>query len=454
MRKKHKKQLPLVEPAAVHPKAQEWAEISRILDRNTIIYEKALQDLTEDVKYFETGAAGMTAEQVVRVAIIKQLEKCSYRDLAFLIADSRVFGEFCKIGIGDKPFKKSTLQRNITALTSDTWEGIHWITLKEAEKNSIEKGRKVRIDCTVVESNIHAPYDSQLLWDSVRVLDRLLGRVRKKLPGVDFPYSNHTKRAKRRALGVMNAKNQKGRKNQYKDLLGITKIVIGYAQVAVQELELYAPGDFMRSIDAMSIAKDLKHYIPLVLKVVDQTERRVVNGKTVAATEKVVSIFEEHTDIIRKDKRETHYGHKVCLTGGKSNLILDCLILEGNPADSTLTDEMFERQNKIYGRYPLKASLDGGFASQDNLKSAKLKGIKDICFAKGKGLKESDMCRSHYVFKILRRFRAGIESGISWLKRCFGLDRCTWKGFESFKSYVWTTIVSANLLTMARKQLA
>ena len=193
MRKKHKKQLPLVKPAAVHPKAQEWAEISRILDRNTIIYEKALQDLTASVKNFGTGANGMTADQVVRVAIIKQLEKCSYRDLSFLIADSRVFGEFCKIGIGDKPFKKSTLQRNITALTADTWEKIHRITMKEAEENGIEKGRKVRIDCTVVESNIHTPYDSQLLWDAVRVLDRLLGRAREELPGVLFPYSNHNK---------------------------------------------------------------------------------------------------------------------------------------------------------------------------------------------------------------------------------------------------------------------
>jgi len=454
MRKKHKKQLPLVKPAAVHPKAQEWAEISRILDRNTIIYEKALQDLTASVKNFGTGANGMTADQVVRVAIIKQLEKCSYRDLSFLIADSRVFGEFCKIGIGDKPFKKSTLQRNITALTADTWEKIHRITMKEAEENGIEKGRKVRIDCTVVESNIHTPYDSQLLWDAVRVLDRLLGRAREELPGVLFPYSNHTKRAKRRSLGVMNAKNATGRKKQYKDLLGITKTVIGYAQVALLELEQYGPRELTHTLFAMEIAKELAHYIPLALQVVEQTERRVINGEAVPAAEKIVSIFEEHTDIIRKDRRETHYGHKVCLTGGASNLILDCRILEGNPADSTLVDEMFDRQNEMYGRYPLKASLDGGFASMVNLKSAKGKGIKDVCFAKGKGLEESDMCRSHYVFMALRRFRAGIESGISWLKRCFGFDRCFWKGFESFKSYVWATIVSANLLTMARKQLA
>ena len=110
----------------------------------------------------------------------------------------------------------------------------------------------------------------------------------------------------------------------------------------------------------MGIAKELAHYIPLALQVVEQTERRVIHGEAVPAAEKIVSIFEEHTDIIRKDRRETHYGHKVCLTGGASNLILVCQILAGNPADSTLVDEMFDRQNEMYGRYPLKASLDGG----------------------------------------------------------------------------------------------
>ncbi len=454
MRKKHKEQFSIMEPAPVHPKALEWAEISRILERNDSIYERALQDLTTADKNFTVGASGMTAEQVVQVAIIKQIEQFSYRDLAFHVADSRVYGNFCKIGIGDKPFKKSTLQKNISALTAETWEAIHRITLNDAEKNGVEKGRKVRIDCTVVESNIHAPYDSELLWDSVRVLNRLLCQARETLERTNFPYNNRTKRAKRRCLGVMNAKNAAGRKKHYKDLLNVTKAVIGYGQAAISELESYSGEGYMQPLHAIGIAKKLKHYIILASKVVDQTERRVLYGESVPAEEKIVSIFEDHTDIIRKDRRETYYGHKICLTGGASNLILDCLILEGNPADSTLTDTMFDRQNKIYGRYPLKASLDGGFASKTNLKAAKENGIKDVCFSKGKGLEEEDMCRSGYVYKALRRFRAGIESGISWLKRSLGLNRCLWKGFESFKSYVWASIVSANLLTMARRQLA
>ena len=202
------------------------------------------------------------------------------------------------------------------------------------------------------------------------------------------------------------------------------------------------------------MAEELKHYIELSFRVIDQTERRVIHGESVAASEKIVSIFEPHTDIIVKDRRDTFYGHKICLTGGTSQLILDCVILEGNPADATLTDQMFDRHKDVYGRYPLKAALDGGFASKDNLESAKRKGIKDVCFAKKRGIEVEDMCRSEWVYKRLRRFRAGIESGISWLKRCFGFARCTWKTWRSFKSYVWASIVCANLLTLARKELA
>jgi len=115
---------------------------------------------------------------------------------------------------------------------------------------------------------------------------------------------------------------------------------------------------------------------------------------------------------------------------------------------------MLERQKDIWGRPPLKAALDGGFASKENVRKAKELGVKDICFAKRRGIKVTDMCRSPYVHKRLRNFRAGIESGISWLKRCFGLDRCNWQGWRSFRSYVWASIVSANLLTLARPSTA
>ena len=453
MRKSYEKQRSFMEPAPVHPKAKEFEIIDQILDANPNIYNLALQDLTKGTKR-RKGAKGMSAEQVVRAALIKRIEQCSYKDLSFHIADSRTYGNFCKIGFAYKPFKKSALQKNIKALSAETWEEINRIVLAYAENNQIEDGRKVRIDCTVVESNIHAPYDSDLLWDSVRVLNRLLSRARENLSGINFPYSDRTRRAKRRALNVTYAKNAKTRNAAYKDLIKVTKEVISYSKFAIPEIKIYPAVDVQQISIAIDLVKKLEHYLPLTLKVVDQTERRIKHDEKVPAGEKIVSIFEDHTDIIIKDRRDTHYGHKICLTGGPSNLILDCLILAGNPADSTLTDEMLDRVNEIYGRYPKKAALDGGFASQANVDKAKGNGVKDICFAKGKGLEVEDMCRSEYVFKTLRNFRAGIESGISWLKRSFELTRCIWKGLASFKSYVWSSIVSANLLTIARKQMS
>ena len=447
MRKKYQKQMPLMITGIDHARAMEFKAIGRILDDNPIINEMVLQNLTHDIKHPDTGAQGMTAEQVVRAAIIKQTEGYSYEDLAFHIVDSRCYRSFCRIGITDKGFQKSALCHNIKAISPETWEAINRILVAYAEEHKIEKGREVRMDSTVVSSNIHEPSDSSLLWDSVRVLTRMLGQINEQFDSLDIPFTDHSKRAKRRMLAIMNAKGNKARKKQYVDLLKVTRKTLSYAQTALCLLK----GPHLAM--AQSMAEELRHYIELTRQVIEQTARRVIHGESVPASEKIVSLFEPHTDIIVKDRRETFYGHKVCLNGGSSNLITDCVIVDGNPADSTLTEQMLDRHEEIYGRCPLKAAFDGGFASKENLKSAKAKGIKDVCFAKKRGIEVEDMCRSQWVYKRLRRFRAGIESGISWIKRCFGFASCTWKSLRSFKSYVWASIVSANLLTLARKEM-
>ncbi len=418
-----------------------------ILGENESIYEIAHKDLTRNVKS-NTGADGMTAEQVVKAAILKQMTGYSYRQLAFHLIDSTSIRRFCRVGISDKPFKKSAICKNIKCLSPETWEEIHRVLVGYAENTNIEKGRQVRIDCTVVSSNIHAPTDSSLLYDSVRVLTRLLIKSKELFGDTKIKCSNHVRRAKWRTLGVLNAKGKKNRKACYLDLLKITRQTVGYAENAIVNLKTTP------SLTAFMMADEMKSYLDLTYKVVDQTERRVVNKETVPASEKVTSIFEPHTDIIKKDRRETFYGHKICLTGGPSNLILDCKILDGNPADTTLVEDILNRQKDIYNRYPLKVALDGGFTSKDNLAKAKELKIKDVCFSKRRNLEVSDMCRSEWVYKRLRRFRAGIEAGISRLKRCFGLSTCTWKSHRSFKSYVWASIVAANLQMLARHKLS
>lgn len=450
MREKQQKQMPLIELPTGHPKEIELEMISKILDDTSTIYDHVLQDLNGDLKVerHRTGANGMSAEQVARAAIVMKLFNFSYEDLAFHISDSRSLRRFCRIGIFDKGFKKSALNQNIKRIRPETWELISQDLLAYANDNNIEKGRKARVDCTVVASNIHPPRDSMQLYDSVRVLTRLLTQARDDFK-IKIVFTDHCRRAKRRMTAIQYAKGEQ-RLAPYKDLLKVTQKTIGYA-IKAEEI---VSGRCSTNFELLGLLNAIKHYGDLARQVYDQTYRRVIQGESVPAGQKVFSIFEDHTDIIIKDRRGKHYGHKICLTGGASNLILDCVILEGNPADSGLVEQMLDRQNQVYGRYPLKVALDGGFASKGNLCTAKAKGVKDVCFAKKRGLEETDMCRSHYVYKKLRQFRAGIESGISWLKRSFGLTRCTWKGFLSFKSYVLSSVVAANLLTIARKQLA
>jgi IS5 family transposase len=282
--------------------------------------------------------------------------------LAFHLEDSKLLRWFCRIGIADKGFSKSTLNANIKAISSSTWQATNKEILGLAKEDKIEKGREVRIDCTCVDTDIHPPSDSSLLWDGVRVITRLIESCRDNY-GIRVPdFHNHTRVAKRRMMTIINAKTKVARKTAYRDLLKATIKFVSYAQRAVEQIN----NDMTLDPMVLGLAKLIDGYVILTQKVINQTEHRVMRGEKVPATEKVVSIFEPHTDIIIKDRRETLLGHKVCLTGRASNLILDCWVLEGNPADSDLTVPMLDRQKQVYGRYPLKVSLDGGFASKAN----------------------------------------------------------------------------------------
>ena len=268
-----------------------------------------------------------------------------------------------------------------------------------AKQNKIEKGRVARIECTVVESNIHAPSDSSLLYDCVRVLSRLQQRVQDLGLG-RFGYHNHCRVAKRRMVKIQYARSKDERRGVYVDMIKYTEKSLASARRAIERLKTVGADN----LTALGLFFELERYVALTQKVIAQTERRVINGEQVPASEKLVLIFEEHTDIIVKDRRDTFFGHKICLTGGRSNLILDCQIVEGNPADVTLTQTMLDRQEKIYGRCPLKVALDGGFASKANQKADKDKEIKDVCFSKKRGMEPEKMCRSQYVYKRLRPF--------------------------------------------------
>ena len=346
---------------------------------------------------------------------------------------------------------KSTLQRNISKISEASWKEINTILVGWAAQKGLEKGQRIRLDSTAVESDIHHPTDSALLYDAVRTVSRLLGQLKQRQGALEAQsqasgavvFTNHTRRAKRRAYQIANSRGGK-RERAYRDLLKVARKTYGYGLTA-RQADLPA-GDLL----TMALLLSLEHYLKLMAQVIDQTERRVLRGESVPAAEKVVSIFEEHTDIIKKGQREPTYGHKIFLTGGPSSLILNCEVLPGNPADVGQLQPLLEAHRDVYGHYPRQMAADRGFYSQDNLSWAKGQGIQDAAFDRKGTLQIDDMVRSSWIYKQLRRFRAGIEGCISWAKRVFGLNRCTWKGWAHFRQYVQASVVSYNLLVLAR----
>jgi len=437
-------QLSLDQPYIEHSHAAELAKISQILSLHPDIAELVGQDLVRGLACPQTGARGMSGDQVLRVLLLKQMNGFSYRELEFHLADSVTYRTFCRFGALEPTPTRATLAENLKKVRAETLEAIGAMVIRYAAKTGVERGRKVRVDSTVVETNVHAPTDSSLLFDGVRILTRLLGRADEHF-GFAL-YTDHRRRAKRRMLAIQHIGGKPKRRKAYRDLLKVAAKSVGYAQRATEHLG--------GNVQAQRLADEIAHYTGLLKQVITQTQRRVIEAEKVPASEKLVSLFEPHTDIIVKDRRDTLFGHKVFVTGGASGLILDCKIEAGNPADTTLALPMLQRQEVLYGRPPRQAAMDGGFASKDNLKAAKALGVADVCFQKKRGLKVSEMTRSSWVYKRLRDFRAGIEGMISFLKRAFGLDRCTWRGAESFASYVQASVLTANLLTLARHLLA
>jgi len=452
MRKKFNPQLNLFVTMAKSSIAKELIQMSKVLDATPKVLELVFADLTK-ARRSTTGREGMTAEQVVRCAVLKQYRQLTYEELAFHLEDSDAFRTFSRLEMGQYPCK-SILQENIKTIREETWETIHREIINHAKQEKIETGRTIRIDATAVETDIHHPTDSTLLADGIRIITRWLAEGKALTPTPRYQFSDHQRVVKKRVLTILNAKKEEVRKAAYQDLLMYAGKVRDYAVIAIPELLIHQSQEMSELFAGKVLAEKLERAVGLLKKVIDQTDRRVFKGEQVPASEKVVSFFEDHTDIIVKKRRETEYGHKIFLAGGRSTMILDCMITRGNPADTEQYAPLLKRQKDIYGRMPRQVSADGGFASKANLDYAKTNRINDAVFAKKRGLSVLEMAKSNWVYKKLRNFRAGIEAGISTLKRAFGLDRCTWKSWEGFGRYVWSSIVSYNLLVLARTKLA
>ncbi len=442
MRQERTVQATLFEVFARHEIGCELKAISQWLDGQRLLVGLVASDLRRRGLQ-ETGRRGLPAEAVLRYALLKQDRQLSYEELAFHLEDSASFGAFARLPLAWLP-KKSVLHQTISAIRPDTWEAVNRALLISAKQAKLESGATLRIDSTVSAALMHEPSDSALLWDAVRVMTRLLRQAGELPGGPAIRWRDRRRMAKKRARAIDYSRGKDTKRQLYRELIAATRAT----QAALQQA-----GERLANAAGMAAERwraQVSHYLPLIERILAQSERRVLEGLAVPAGEKLVSLFEPHADIIVKGGRDVQYGHKLNLITGKSGLILDVVVEAGNPADAERFLPMLDRHIDRYGAPPRQTAADGGYASLDNLKQAKARGVRDVAFHKKRGIAIEDMVKSRWVYRKLRNFRAGIEAGISCLKRAYGLARCTWRGLDRFKAYIWSAVVAHNLVLLAR----
>jgi IS5 family transposase len=442
MRETRNAQTSLFDFYAEHELGHQLRSLSELLDEHPEILMLIEQDLFVPETTC-TGASGLSVESVFRCLLLKQILQVSYEKLAFHLCDSPTYRAFTRLTSEQMP-SRSGLQSTIRQITPETLEKVNKVLIGDWVEHGVLSVESLRIDSTVVLSNIHDPSDSQLLNDGIRVLSRLMATCKDGL-GIRLRFTDQRKRSKSLTFRIFNAK-QAEKQVLYPDLLSCTGIVIKQARRAIDAVRLQSDD----AEAAQRWVEKVEHYLGLLLGVVDQTQRRVYNEEKVPASEKIVSLFEEHTDVIVKGDREVLYGHKINLATQENGFITYLNIEDGNPAECTLYLPVLTASDEDYSQIPINVVADGCYVSNENVKSAKELGAKRTVFNKPAGLSYNAMGVKKKTFKLWKNFRAGVEGNISELKRAFGAGKAMWKYKDGFDAFVWSSTLCYNLIKRVR----
>jgi len=380
-----------------------------------------------------------TVEQVVRAALYKEIKKLDYRELEYAQEDSRLCGAFIKLE-GRFPFSFEVFHKYISKIRGESL-GVLMVEINRVmmREEGIEDGKRLRTDTTVVETDIHYPTNNSLIWDCIKTAHRLLKKLEEA--GEIRKVRNYQKQGKKNEFKINNTKNKQKRAELFKKQLKLFRCAINQVSRAVEGVIMGA------ELGVGSIVAELEGLLSKMEQVYDISYRHEVLGESVPNGEKIFSIYEEHTDIIVKGSRKVAFGHKVNLTTGRSNLILDCEVVDGNPKDSNLYEGVLERVKRDYGVRPRDMVTDGAYASLRNQEKAKEYGIVNIVFNKIVGSLKN-VVSSVQMETRLKKWRSGMEAVISNLKRGFHLFRCEWKGREHFDAKVLWSVIAYNIRVM------
>jgi IS5 family transposase len=454
----------LVEHYPVDKRFEELAKHFPAMDRGLETIDQYLEDeqlyrwIKADLskrypKTQETGRNSTPVEVVLRMLVVRRLYGYSYEDTVARVRDSLNLRRFCRVYLNDVPVD-TTLLRWANLIQPKTLEKFNQRIVQLAVERKVTSGRKLRTDGTVVESNIRSPSDNRLLADGVRVLARTVVRARELLKQtIQQPFEDFTQTAKQLARQIgetLRTKTEAAKsagRQQYQELLEMTRKTVAWADATKKRLQR------CREVKANRLVQILETFLPRTEQVIDQTTRRILQGEQVPACEKIVSLFEEHTDIIRrgKESRPVEYGHKVWLNEVEGGLVSHYRILEGNPSDEQQWKPSLKAHLKTFHQPPQQASGDRGLFSEPNEQLAHDLGVKKVILPQRGHRSKARLKHEHKAWFVKgRHWHAGIEGRISVLKRAHHLGRCLAHGFSGYQCWVGWGVVAGNLAVLGR----
>jgi len=383
-----------------------------------------------------------TVEQIVRAAIYKEMKGLEYRELEYAQSDSRICADFIKLDLR-KPYSFQMFQKYISRVRKSSLQKLLYEINRIAISEGYEDLQKISQDSTVVKSNIHYPTNNSLVWDCMKESHRLMEQLKEEINGLT--YRDYLRTAKKTYYKINNTKSEDKRTELFKkQLITFTKTINQVSNVIKKKFGSWT---------AMMIQMSLEKLLPLMNQVYEMTYKKEIQKQVVPNDEKIFSIYEMHTDIIVKGSREVLFGHKINLASGKSNLILDCEVLRGNPSDKDLYQPTINRIIENYGIAPRDLATDGGYASKKNMEYSVGKGIVNIVFSKVVGSLRNTV-NSLNIETRLKKWRSTIEAIISNLKRGFNIRICNWKGWEHFQAKVLWSVLGYNFRVMTAITIA
>jgi len=437
---------------------QKYDTLSQLLDANPTILDLAHEDFkklseeNDNTDQKRNRSSTYTSDSLLRALIVQCIEQVGYREAVIRIERDDCLKQFCRLGPGEV-MDYSFLSRAFGVLSPETLKEINRCLSGYAIENELMDPTIVRTDTTVVETNIHYPTDSSLLWDCARVLIRLLRDGRTYAP--DFLNNRfHDKKLKRLFVAITRgsrskAKGRKAKINKRKLKKSFRKLISGVQRLVDVAEPFVVHATSAPTIELNRIGAALESVLPEVKKVVQQSIRAQLDGETVPANERIFSIFEPHTELIVRGKarKAVEFGHKILLTEAEGTFITDYDVLRATPNDRHLGERVIERHKKLYGEAPEVLAGDAGFHPGEE-KRQELEEQVDVLAIPGK---VSDRIKKELA--PWYRFRAGVEGTISVLKRAFRLFRCVYRGFNNFATNVGMGVFCHNLVLLSRLQI-